>query len=295
MVRAAGGAATVRPGKSDGTFGAGIKETDAFAGHDLITAVGDLNGDGRNDLVARWTATGRLDAYLGRGDGGFRTSRLSTTGATTRCWSASGDVNGDGKADLLARDATGALWLHPGTGRGGFGDRVAGARRLEAVRRDHRRRRLQPATATPTCSSATPQSKYGFVLPANGDGSYGHPLGPVTRLKAVGGLLGAAQRPRRRHPRPGGSAAASGSWCSPTAARSRPARPIATGVDLSNANLVLNAGDWDRDGFGDLINRSKKTGMLVLRRGDGTGQFADHRQARRRASARSGCWPRSVT
>jgi hypothetical protein len=33
-----------------------------------------------------------------------------------------GDFNGDAKADLIAREtATGALWLYPGNGRGGFG------------------------------------------------------------------------------------------------------------------------------------------------------------------------------
>ena len=58
---------------------------------------------------------------------------------------------------------------------------------------------------------------------------------------------------------------------------------------------MLNAGDWDRDGFGDVITRNKKTGSLALRRGDGTGQFAEPteladglRQGRR-------CWPRSAT
>jgi hypothetical protein len=45
-------------------------------------------------------------------------------------------------------------------------------------------------------------------------------------------------------------------------------------MDLRGSNLVLNAGDWDRDGFGDVITRSTSNGNLYLRRGDGTGHFS---------------------
>jgi hypothetical protein len=51
------------------------------------------------------------------------------------------------------------------------------------------------------------------------------------------------------------------------------AKPIVTDVSLTSADLVLNAGDWNRDGHGDLILRTGK-GALKLRAGDGTGHFA---------------------
>jgi hypothetical protein len=51
-------------------------------------------------------------------------------------------------------------------------------------------------------------------------------------------------------------------------------KPIATGANLSSADLVLNAGDWDRDGYGDVIQRDHRTGAIFLRRGDGTGHLA---------------------
>ena len=54
-------------------------------------------------------------------------------------------------------------------------------------------------------------------------------------------------------------------------------RPIPTGVDLSNVNRVLNAGDWDRDGRSDLITRNRSNGALYFRRGLGDGKFGSVR------------------
>lgn len=264
--------AVVRPGKSDGTFGAGIKQTSAFAGHDLITAVGDLNGDGRNDLVGRWPATGRLDAFLGRGDGSFRSDRLGTVWGDYTALVGAGDANGDGHADVLGRDADGTLTLHPGDGKGGFGpavdvpgswNRYSTITGIGDFNRD----------GHADLFAREGQTKYGVVLPSNGDGSYGHAVGQVARVKSVGTLLGATDVLGDKTPdlvaRTGSRIlvfANSGTF--------ETGRPIATGADLSNSNLVLNAGDWDRDGHGDIINRNTKTGALFLRRGDGSGRFA---------------------
>ena len=51
-------------------------------------------------------------------------------------------------------------------------------------------------------------------------------------------------------------------------------RPIATGVDLSGISIILNAGDWDRDGHSDIIIRNPANGALYLKRGKGDGTFA---------------------
>ncbi len=272
VVRAADGSAEVRPGSSDGTFGAAVKRLAALEGHDLVTAVGDLDGDGTNDLVARWPATGRLDTFLGRGDGTFKVERLSTSWGDYNLLVGAGDVDGDGRTDLLARDTTGALWLHPGLAKGGFGTRVALAgswQRWSAITgagdltRDGR--------ADLFVRDA--ESDNGYVLPAQGNGAYGQPLGPVTRVRGVGSLVGAAQvlgdDTADLVARKGGRVVVFRN-----SGGTETAKPIATGADLSNANLVLNAGDWDRDGFGDIINRNTNTGALFLRRGDGTGHFA---------------------
>lgn len=50
-------------------------------------------------------------------------------------------------------------------------------------------------------------------------------------------------------------------------------RPIDTGKTLKGSNRIMNAGDWNRDGFGDVITRNKKNGYLLLRPGNGTGKL----------------------
>lgn len=272
LVRGGGGSAVVRPGTDTGTFGDSIKPTKAFSGRDLITAVGDLNGDSHNDLVARYTATGRLDVYLGRGDGTFRLKKQGTTWAGYTLLVGPGDANGDGRTDLLARDTAGAMWLFPGTGKGGFGEAVSvpgSWKQFSAItgvgdfNQDGRSDLFVRSTS----------SKYGYVLPSNGNGSYGHALGPVTRLAVVGGLVGATSMTGAGAP---DLVTRSGTRVSvlPNSGTYETGRPIATGADFRRMNQVLNAGDWDRDGFGDVIARHKTSGALYLWRGDGTGKLA---------------------
>ncbi|WUH92107.1 FG-GAP-like repeat-containing protein [Streptomyces sp. NBC_00433] len=91
-----------------------------------IVATGDLNGDGKDDLVATDTA-GAEWFYAGKGNGTF-VGRVKTGAGWTAMNTllAPGDLNGDGKADLAARDTAGHLWFYPGTGKGG----IVGARSM---------------------------------------------------------------------------------------------------------------------------------------------------------------------
>lgn len=112
------------PATANGSYGSPIKignfGWDTF---DSIVAVGDFNGDGKNDLIARkpdgtlwfYAGTGRVDVtsngYLPpQKIGNFGWDAFSTLIGV-------GDFNGDGKADLLARGKDGSLWLYRGTGR----------------------------------------------------------------------------------------------------------------------------------------------------------------------------------
>jgi hypothetical protein len=271
LVQAADGSAQVYPGNGAAGLADPVKKTDVFAGHDLVTAAGDLTGDGRNDFVARKTDNGRLDLFVGGGGGGFtrRTLDADTDWATMNLLTGTGDVNGDGLADLLARDGSGHLWLYPGTGTG-----------------DVRTRAQVPGTwgkfDTITGSGdftgdghadlfVRQAGQPGYLKPGRGDGTFGHQLGPVTRLKGVGSVVGADLT---------GTAApdlmgrrGSKVVVYPNLGTFETGPAIASGASVKNADLLLNAGDWDRDGLGDIITRSTKNGALFLRRGDGNGHF----------------------
>ena len=112
------------PGNGAGAYGTpkkiGDYGWDAFSS---ITAVGDFNGDGKNDLLARkpdgtlwlYPGTGRVDSssngYSGAvkiGDYGWQVFDTLT---------GVGDIDGDGKNDLIARQPNGSLWLYRGTGK----------------------------------------------------------------------------------------------------------------------------------------------------------------------------------
>ncbi|MDV5147519.1 VCBS repeat-containing protein [Streptomyces sp. SBC-4] len=89
--------------------------------YDRLAGAGDVDRDGRMDLVARDKA-GVL--WLYKGTGSFTGARFKTRVRVGAGWGAYGqlaggaDLTGDGRADLLARDKAGVLWLYKGTGSG---------------------------------------------------------------------------------------------------------------------------------------------------------------------------------
>ncbi|MFH9741526.1 FG-GAP-like repeat-containing protein [Streptomyces roseolus] len=89
-----------------------------------IQGAGDLNGDGRGDLLGV-DAAGVLWRYYGTATGGVA-PRVKVGGG----WGAYsalagvGDLSGDGRADLLARTTDGKLYRYSSTGTGLYGGRV---------------------------------------------------------------------------------------------------------------------------------------------------------------------------
>lgn len=93
-------------------FGSGSTPT-----YTTLLLPGDLNGDGKPDLLAR-KADGSMWLYPGTCTGSF--GAAVNVGITTTAPSVIGDFNGDGRADLLDKHADGTLWLFAGAGNGTF-------------------------------------------------------------------------------------------------------------------------------------------------------------------------------
>lgn len=90
-----------------------------YAGEPLFVGSGDLNGDGKPDMVVV-NVGGPLQTLLNNGDGTFSPS--ATISITTPIAFAIGDFNGDGKLDvaIMSEDPVQSVNVYLGDGHGGF-------------------------------------------------------------------------------------------------------------------------------------------------------------------------------
>ncbi|MFJ1972906.1 FG-GAP-like repeat-containing protein [Streptomyces sp. NPDC087903] len=110
---------------SSGKLSARVKLYADWSGYKKIVGAGDLNGDGRGDLLAQ-DRSNELWRYNGTGSGTFttRVKVFDNWGSAYNAVVGTGDLTGDGKSDLAARDTAGVLWRLGGNGRGSFGSRT---------------------------------------------------------------------------------------------------------------------------------------------------------------------------
>ena len=94
----ASGSVGVLLGNGDGTF----KPAQRIVGLDALSvSVGDVNEDGKLDLVVAGGFEGFVGILLGNGDGTFQPAMTYASGGINSWSVAVGDVNGDGKLDVL--------------------------------------------------------------------------------------------------------------------------------------------------------------------------------------------------
>ncbi|MEV8533904.1 VCBS repeat-containing protein [Streptomyces sp. NPDC051211] len=113
----------LRAGRGDGVgYNAPTPVGGGWNVYQTLIGSGDINGDGRTDLVAR--DRGNLYFYPGTGKAAapFGGRQLVGGGWTTyNAIAATGDQNGDGRADIVGRDSGGTMWVYRGTGGSGTG------------------------------------------------------------------------------------------------------------------------------------------------------------------------------
>ena len=115
----ANGLVSVLVGNGDGTFQAAVSYGSGGS-LALSVAVGDVNGDGKPDLVVTNFGSYTVSVLLGNGDGTFQTA-VSYGSGGVNAWSvAVGDVNGDAKPDLVVTNLTGGVGVLLGNGDGTF-------------------------------------------------------------------------------------------------------------------------------------------------------------------------------
>jgi hypothetical protein len=93
----------------------------AVGTHPNDVTVGDLNGDGKLDLMVTTVDDGNVVVLLGKGDGSFLQTATYSVNSEDGSWPSaitSADFNGDGKLDVAAATGASNILLYLGEGNG---------------------------------------------------------------------------------------------------------------------------------------------------------------------------------
>lgn len=124
------GTVTTRKGNGNGTFQSVVTLGGSGSGGRAI-GVGDVNKDGKVDIVSSNHTGGTLTVHIGQGNGSFATGVSYTSGAGVGAISVS-DFDGDGYSDVVATDTSGSINLYKGLSTGALGASTSIASGLNA-------------------------------------------------------------------------------------------------------------------------------------------------------------------
>ncbi|MBV9829965.1 MAG: VCBS repeat-containing protein, partial [Marmoricola sp.] len=248
--------------------------TNAFRTANLVVPVGDWNRDGHNDVVMRGYKTGRLFLLKGLGGGRFAPSvRMSTTSfASFRTITAVGDLTGDGRPDLIGLSTNGYMYLIPSTPGGNLGAPI--------------RRGWFGSWANAFVGGAGDMTGDGHgdlvvrsartgvvsIMPGRPWAWFGRALGPFSDVPGLS-RMSAAQMTGSAAPDLVGINRSGNLVVVPNNGLTNLSGPLASNLKRTDVTQVINAGDWNGDGRGDVITRQTGGDSLLLHPGNGNGTF----------------------
>lgn len=258
------GRSGIYAGAKSGTLGEPLSHTRRFESLDQMTGVGDLNGDGRNDVVGRRATNQRLLLFPGTAAGSFGKARvLAEDWSGYDLTTGVDDFNGDGKVDLVTRSGD-TLYLVPGTASGvGKPQALAGswsAFDVIAGRGD--------ATGDGLVDLVTRVDGVTWIYPGDGAGGLTPRVAGFTEHAGMRSLALAGQVVGGKQPDLMGIHEETGALTFfKNSGRKNLGKAFDTGTVLDDVDLILNVGDWNGDGRGDVMTRVADSGVLHFRAG----------------------------
>ncbi len=261
--------ASIILGDGAGHFGAATSFTTGAGTNPNSVAVGDFNGDGKQDLAVANFNSFNVSILLGNGAGGFSAPTSFGVGADS-VFVAVGDFNGDGRQDLALSFETDYVSVMLGDGAGNFGASTnfsagAGGQTHAMVVGDFNgdgKQDLAVANINPHFVS---------VLLGNGAGSFGAPTtfstGNTPVSLAVGDFNGDGKQDLAATCQ---ASAAVQIWVGTGTGSFTLSATLATGVLLLSATV----GDFNGDGNQDVAIGSVNS-YISIYLGDGAANFGN--------------------
>ena len=267
------GVSRIFPGTSSGRISThGIAKTKKFSWVTGIIGAGDWNKDRRTDLLVRGSRGSTLYLVPGLGDGKFGTLKRLTYGQSNlKSIAAVGDFDRDGTQDIVGLHKNGYLFIIRGTTSGGLRpwstlarvgtgyDTVVGAGDMSGDG-------IPDVALRATNGAVT-------VFPGTGTGRLGRAMVPFTGMSTLGRLTGAPMAGSSQSDLIARNSSGTMVYVSLNNGLSHVKPLVGGGTKVPGASMVLNAGDWNRDGTGDLITVESGGDVLNLRPGLGNGEF----------------------